>query len=82
MSKTLKPVRFDEETLEKLEELAALEDRDTSYLIRSAVNDLIDAHEWQLEHSKETLKKINTGEMKTFSHDAVKKKFMAGSKKS
>lgn len=77
MPMTVKPVRFDDEVLERLELLADIEDRDISYLIRSAVNDMLDAHEWQVQRSKEVLAKVKSGEMGTRSHEEVKKRFQA-----
>lgn len=77
MPMIMKPVRFEEESLARLEKLAAIEDRDASYLIRSAVNDLLDAHEWQLQDSLDTLQKIESGEMELVSHEDVKKRFQA-----
>ena len=77
MPMTVKPVRFDDEALERLELLANIEDRDSSYLIRSAVDDMLDAHEWQVQRSKEVLAGVRSGEMGTRSHEEVKKRFQA-----
>ena len=67
----LKPVRFEQETLDKLNKLAALEDRDASYMIRKAVEDMIDAHEWQLAESMKTLEAVKNGSMATHSHEDI-----------
>ena len=67
-----KPIRFDEDSVEKLEMIAAREDRDTSYLVREAVDDLIEAREWQLKKSEETLASVKSGEMPVASHEEVK----------
>ncbi len=75
MPMTLKPIRFENETLTRLDELAALEDRDTSYLVRQAVDDMLDAHEWQVQESLKVVEKIKSGDMKTRSHAEVRAKF-------
>lgn len=71
MPMTIKPVRFEQDTLDKLDKLAALHDRDASYMIRQAVDDMISAHEWQVAQSMETLRKVQSGEMKTYTHEEV-----------
>lgn len=71
MSLILKPVRFEQKTLDKLNKLATLEDRDTSYLIRKAVEDMLEAHEWQLTEAMKALEAVNNGSMKTHSHDDI-----------
>lgn len=67
-----KPIRFDEDSVEKLEMIAAREDRDVSYLVREAVDDLIEAREWQLRKSEEALASIKSGEMPVASHEDAK----------
>ncbi|WP_153301582.1 CopG family ribbon-helix-helix protein [Endozoicomonas arenosclerae] len=73
----MKPVRFEEKSLDRLDKLAAIEDRDASYLIRAAVDAMLDAHEWQVQDSLDTLQKIDSGEMELVSHEDVKKRFQA-----
>ena len=75
MPMTVRPVRFEKDTLTKLDKLAAIEDRDSSYLIRQAVDDLLEAHEWQVQQSLDVIEKIKSGEMKTHSHADVRAKF-------
>ena len=67
-----KPIRFDEDSVKKLEMIAAREDRDASYLVREAVDDLIEAREWQLRTSEETLESIKSGETPVASHKEAK----------
>ncbi|WP_257276502.1 MULTISPECIES: CopG family ribbon-helix-helix protein [unclassified Endozoicomonas] len=61
----VKSVKFEQETLDKLNELARIRDRDVSYLIREAVNDLIDKTAWQIEEVEKTLEGIDSGEVST-----------------
>ena len=70
-----RPIRFEESTLERLDKLAAIEDRDPSYLVRKAVDDMLDAHEWQVQQSMDVIAKIQSGEMKTIPHSQIKEKF-------
>ena len=72
-----KPIRFEEETLERLDKLARIEERDASYLVRKAVDELLEAHEWQVQQSLEVIEKIKSGEMETLSHEEVKARFKA-----
>ena len=67
-----KPIRFAQDSVEKLEMIAAREDRDTSYLVREAVDDLIEAREWQLKKAEETLAAIKSGDMPVASHEEAK----------
>ncbi len=77
MPMTPKPIRFEEDSLARLDNLAEIEDRDASYLVRQAVDDMLDAHEWQVKQSKEVLAKVESGEMGTRSHSDIKEKFRA-----
>jgi len=71
MAMVMKSVKFEQETLDKLQDLAKIRDRDVSYVIREAVNDMIEAHEWQLEQSMETVRRVRSGEEKTYSHEEI-----------
>ena len=56
MAMVVKPVRFEEKQLEQLSQLARQEDRDVSWLIRRAVQEMLYARDWHsLKSSSENL---------------------------
>ena len=65
MAMVMKSVKFDRETLDKLEGLARIRDRDISYLVRQAVDELIERYEWQVEEVEKTLEGIDSGKVPT-----------------
>ncbi|WP_252179544.1 hypothetical protein [Endozoicomonas sp. 4G] len=65
MSMAVQSVKFEQETLDKLSELARIRDQDISYLILEAVIDFIEKSEWQIEEVKKTLQGIDSGEVST-----------------
>ncbi|WP_163370562.1 CopG family ribbon-helix-helix protein [Endozoicomonas acroporae] len=71
MAMIAKPVRFEEKQLEQLRQLARQEDRDVSWLIRRAVQEMLDARDWQLKKTEATIAAVEAGEMETIPHDEV-----------
>jgi len=56
-----------------IDELAAVQDRDRSYIINQALDVYLDVMEWQLAHIKEGLRQAEAGEFAT--GDEVKSAF-------
>ena len=71
MAMVMKNVKLEQDVMDELKKLAQIHDRDTSYMIRKAVNDLISSHKWQIEQSLDTLKKVESGEMVTHTHEDI-----------
>ena len=54
--------RMQEEKKLLIDELAAVQDRDRSYIINQALDVYLDVMEWQLAHIKEGLRQAEAGE--------------------
>ena len=65
--------RVPEEKKLLLDELAAAQDRDRSYIINQALDNYLEVMEWQLSHINEGLKQAEAGEFA--SDDEVKAAF-------
>jgi predicted transcriptional regulator len=52
MTKEAFTVRADNKQVEKLDELAKLNDRSRNYLVNEAIGQYLDLHAWQLEQIK------------------------------
>lgn len=52
MTKEAFTVRADNKQVEKLDELAKLNDRSRNYLVNEAIGQYLDLHAWQLEQVK------------------------------
>ena len=57
--------RMQEEKKLLIDELAAVQDRDRSYIINQALDVYIEVMEWQLAHIKEGLRQAEAGEFTT-----------------
>ncbi|WOG25830.1 hypothetical protein [Endozoicomonas sp. 8E] len=65
MAQLMCGLKFDHETSDKFHELARLRDQCISYLIRGAVNDLIEKTAWQIVEVEKTLEDIDSGKVST-----------------
>ena len=54
-------VRLDQDTVAYLDQVAGLQDRDRSYLIRQAVSNYIRLHRWQIEEIEKAIKEADAG---------------------
>lgn len=54
-------VRLDQETVSFLDQLAEVEDRDRSYLIKQAVSRFVELHRWQIEDIASAVKEADAG---------------------
>ena len=54
-------VRLDQETVGFLDRLAAVKDRDRSYLIKQAVANFVRRHRWQIEEIEKAVKEADAG---------------------
>jgi RHH-type rel operon transcriptional repressor/antitoxin RelB len=55
-------VRLDPDTISFLDNLAELQDRDRSYLIKQAVSNFIRLHRWQVEAIEKAVKEADAGD--------------------
>jgi predicted transcriptional regulator len=67
-------VRLDQDTVAFLDKLAAVEDRDRSYMIKQAVSNFIQLHRWQIEEIEKAVKEADAG---LFLSDKESAAFMA-----
>jgi predicted transcriptional regulator len=63
MSKNAISVRVPDETIEDLDKLAKVRQRDRSFLVNEAIDLLLDMHQWQIQHIKEGLRQAKEGKM-------------------
>ncbi len=54
-------VRLDQETVAYLDQLAGVEDRDRSYLIKQAVANFVQLRRWQLEEIERAVREADAG---------------------
>jgi predicted transcriptional regulator len=54
-------VRLDQDTVAFLDQLAEVEDRDRSYLIKQAVANFVRLHRWQIEEIEKAVKEADAG---------------------
>ncbi len=54
-------VRLDQDTVAFLDKLAAVEDRDRSYIIKQAVASFVRLHRWQIEEIEKAVKEADAG---------------------
>ena len=61
MTKEAFTIRSDSDQVEKLDELAKLNDRSRNYLVNEAIGQYLDLHAWQLEQIKAGIKAAEEG---------------------
>lgn len=61
MGKTTITFRLDSDKREALDAIAAVADRDRSYVLTEAIDTYLDIHRWQIEHIKEGLSQAKAG---------------------
>lgn len=54
--------RTEESTKQKLDMLAAQQNRDRSFIINQAINQFLSLHEWQIAHIEEGVNQANNNE--------------------
>ena len=64
-------VRLKKETLDDLKRFAEIEEREPAWLMRKAIEDMVEVRKWQIEQSLDTLRKVESGEMKSWTHEEV-----------
>jgi predicted transcriptional regulator len=70
MTKTLS-IRLDEDTLEKLDVMAAATERSRGWLMAHAVREYVEHEAWQVDAIERALKKLKTGQSTFTSQQAV-----------
>lgn len=55
-------VRLDQNTVTYLDQVAGLQDRDRSYLIKQAVSNYVQLHRWQIEEIEKAVKEADAGD--------------------
>lgn len=70
MSTTL-TIRIDEKTKQRLERLAAAMARTKSYLVSTAINEFIEANEWQIREIEKAVTKADQPDAKFIDHEDV-----------
>jgi predicted transcriptional regulator len=62
MAKMNVTVRLEKECVAFLDELAEMDDRDRSYIIKDAVESYIRLHRWQMEEVKKAIAEADAGD--------------------
>lgn len=83
---TTMTVRLPVRTKERLEELARSTDRSKAYIASRAIEEYLDAQEWQVRAIAEAVQEANSAEAVFLEHEAVRRRFksaaVAGKRKS
>ena len=70
MSQTVS-IRLDEEVISNLDQLSEITDRSRSWLMSHAIEQYIEHEAWQIKAIEQTLAKVQEGNGKFTSHEAV-----------
>ncbi|MEI5668801.1 CopG family ribbon-helix-helix protein [Bosea sp. CCNWLW174] len=71
-------IRLDDETLAKLDALAADTDRSRNWLVAKAIQDYVELNAWQIQRIKEGIAEADRGEFATDEElDAIEAKLQA-----
>lgn len=62
MEKANVTVRLDKDKIALLDELATVEDRDRSYLIKQAIDGYLQTKQWQIEETRKAIAEADAGE--------------------
>ncbi|MTI15376.1 CopG family ribbon-helix-helix protein [Sansalvadorimonas verongulae] len=54
-------VRLEEKTIQQLNKIAELAERDTSYIMRKAIEQFVEHERWIIEETSRRLKELETG---------------------
>ena len=54
-------IRSDSKKVKQLDRLASQMDRSRNYLVNQAIDQLLELHAWQIEHTKEGIKAADAG---------------------
>lgn len=71
MSTTTLTIRIDEETKQKLENLAEATARSKTYLVTSAIKGFIEANDWQVRAIKKAVEHADKPDAKFVAHEDV-----------
>ena len=66
-------IRIDEETKEKLDNLAKATARTKSYIVGNAIKEFLETNEWQIKSIKESVERANRENAKFIDHEKVSK---------
>jgi RHH-type rel operon transcriptional repressor/antitoxin RelB len=61
MAKEVMTVRIERETKHAMDTIAAVLDRDRSYVVKEALAAYVETHQWQIEHIQRGLREANAG---------------------
>ncbi len=68
-------LRLEETTIERLNQIAEATDRDTSYLMRKAVEQFTEHEGWIIAETKRRWDEVKSGTAELISHDEVVRRF-------
>ncbi len=77
MSTTTFSIRLDEETKERIENLAKSTARSRAFLINEAVKEYLDINEWQIAEIKQAIEEADKPGAKFIDHEKIKSKWGA-----
>ena len=77
MSTTTFSIRLDEETKERIENLAKSTARSRAFLINEAVKEYLDINEWQIAEIKQAIEEADKPGAKFIDHEKIKAKWGA-----
>jgi predicted transcriptional regulator len=77
MSTTTFSIRLDEETKERIENLAKSTARSRAFLINEALKEYLDINEWQIAEIKQAIEDADKPGAKFIDHEKIKAKWRA-----
>ena len=72
MSTSARTVRLKKDVSHAIDEIAEICGRDANFVMREAIEEYVNHHEWVIKETKERLSKLESGEANLVSHDEVK----------
>lgn len=68
-------LRLEEDTIDRLNQIASATDRDVSYLMRRAIEEFTEHEGWIIEETRRRWESVKNGEAKLVSHEEVVSRF-------
>lgn len=72
MSTSARTVRLNDEVSRAVDEIAKICGRDASFVMKEAIEEYVEHHEWVIKETKRRLLQLESGEASLVSHDEVK----------
>ena len=72
MSTSARTVRLNKDVSHAVDQIAKICGRDANFVMREAIEEYVEHHQWVIKETQKRLSKLEEGEVKLVSHDEVK----------